>query len=252
MYGYNLHKNAKICDVMSTDTMIVESDCAIEYVAEWAMEREKSKLYDAVVVLKDNRYMGIVTIKKLLTTAISIQVKRAWETNPLTKLPGNQMVESQIKSLVGEKKPYGIMYLDLDNFKAYNDSYGFHNGDRMISTLVRAMKEACSNSDFIGHIGGDDFVIITRTKKAHEIGEKIIDYFKSNLKNLYNETDWERGYIVSKNRNGLTENFPMASVSIAIVTNEKDRDKTIKDLSKRIVKAKKQAKQTKGNSIVVL
>ena len=73
-----------------------------------------------------------------------------------------------------------------------------------------------------------------------------------NVKNLYNETDWERGYIVSKNRNGLTENFPMASVSIAIVTNEKDSDKTIKDLSKRIVKAKKQAKQTKGNSIVVL
>ena len=75
IYGYNLHKKANICDVMSTETMIVESDCAIENVAEWAMKREKSKLYDAVVVLKDKQYLGIVTIKKLLTTAISIQVK---------------------------------------------------------------------------------------------------------------------------------------------------------------------------------
>ena len=251
-YGYNLHQKHSVSDLMNRDTLIVNSDFLIENVSNMAMERLPNEIYDAVVVLKNGFYYGVVTIKDLLSTAVTIQVKRATEVNPLTQLPGNVAVENQITHLLGDKVPYAIMYLDLDNFKAYNDAYGFNNGDKMIKALAASMDSACSEKDFLGHIGGDDFVIITRNKEAVALGEAVIICFKGYLPQLYNQKDWDRGYIISKNRNGLTENFPIASVSIAVVTNWNEINDDIEKLSQKIVKAKKRAKKKAGNSIEVV
>ena len=114
------------------------------------------------------------------------------------------------------------------------------------------MKKSCAEDDFLGHIGGDDFVVITRHADAEALGRSIIKVFQTYLQGLYNRTDWERGYIISKNRSGLTEQFPIASVSVAIVTNRKEKVSRIEDLSEKIVSAKKAAKQQKGDSVIIV
>lgn len=252
MYGYTLHQKYTVSDIMKKDTLVVNVDFSVESVAKMAMERNSSEIYDAVVVLKYRKYHGMVTIKDLLTTTVEIQVKRAKEVNPLSSLPGNVVIEEQIRSLVGEEKPFAIMYLDLDNFKAYNDAYGFNHGDRMIKAVVDSMQYACDERDFLGHIGGDDFVIITRREEPKRLGQCIVEQFQSYLPKLYNDMDWERGFIVSTNRHGLTEQFPIASLSVAVVTNHNEIYRDMGALSEKIVQTKKAAKKQPGNSVVEL
>lgn len=252
MYGYTLHQRYTVSDLMKRDTLVVNADFSVENVAKIAMDRSAKEVYHAVIVLKDGYYHGIVTIKDLLSALIKIQVTKAADANPLTGLPGNMVIESKIKELIGDERAYAVMYLDLDNFKAYNDAYGFNSGDRMIMALAQSMKQVCPEEDFLGHIGGDDFVIITRSDNAQELGKCIVDTFRAGLQQLYRASDWERGYIISKNRSGVTEQFPIASVSIAIVTNGDQRSFREEELSEKIVEAKKAAKQKKGNSIVVV
>ena len=120
------------------------------------------------MVLDRDRYFGVVTIKDLLEATIFIAVERAADSNPLTSLPGNRTIDQKIHELIGSKEYFAIMYLDLDNFKAYNDAYGFSNGDRMIVALAEAIKNVYKDDSFLGHVGGDDFVIITRTPDIQE------------------------------------------------------------------------------------
>lgn len=261
-YGFNLHHRNKIYEVMKKDSLVVNKEFSIENVSKIAMERMSQELYDAVVVLENDKYYGIATIKDLLSAAVSIQIKRAIDTNPLTSLPGNIIIEQKINALIGVQTFYAIMYLDLDNFKAYNDAYGFNNGDKMITALADSIKKSTysidtdtnhsSSNNFVGHIGGDDFVVISNNKNIYENAELIINAFSDQLPFLYNQTDLERKFNVSKNRNGLTENFPLATLSIAIVTNKKRLYHDINKLSNQIVIAKKKAKQLNGNSIVIM
>lgn len=251
-YGYNLHVKKTVKDLSNAKVLTVYKTFSIESVSRLAMERETSELYDPVVVLNRDKYYGIVTVKDLLSATVSIEVEKANEANPLTSLPGNRVIEQKIHQLIGESEFFAIIYLDLDNFKAFNDAYGFPNGDRMIEILARSMKKAFGTSSFLGHIGGDDFVIISRQPNAREQAEIIISDFREKIHELYNDEDWERGYIVSQNRKGITERFPIASISIAIVTNQITRYNKAAELTEQIVKAKKKAKQIEGNSIVVL
>ena len=252
MYGYTMHQKYTVADMMKTDTLMVNSDFSVEKVSEMAMERETAEIYDAVVVLKDGKYYGIVTTKELLSTTVKIQVKRAKEANPLTSLPGNIIIEERIKRLIGEESTYAIMYIDLDNFKAYNDAYGFNNGDCMIKAVAKSMQNVCSENDFLGHVGGDDFVVITNRKDAIDLGWRIVRHFEEFLQKLYNVADWERGFIISKNRHGVTEQFPIASLSIAVITNQKKNYYDMESLSEKIVQTKKAAKEQLGNSVVEL
>ncbi len=164
-------------------------------------------------------------------------------------------VYQAIEAVIKETEPYAIIYLDVDNFKAYNDAYGFAAGDAMLKALAQAMVESCSEKDFIGHIGGDDFVIITRPQKkenVHSLCENVTNNFAELIKPFYSPSDWERGYIISKDRNGLVDEFPIATLSMAVITNYNDRFNESAVLSKKIAEVKKKCKQQKGNAIVII
>lgn len=206
--------------------------------------------YDSVVVTQNDSYLGIVTVKDLLETAITIQVSRAVEANPLTKLPGNTAIENVINSCINSNKKFGFIYLDLDNFKAYNDAYGFTNGDLMIKTTADCIEESCLKEEFMGHIGGDDFVIITDYWEIEQLCQCIINKFQEKINMLYTQDDLDNGYILSKNRNGIEEKYPMATLSIAVVTNEFKNYQTINEFSKVLAEVKKKCKQKKGNAII--
>lgn len=248
MYGYGVSMKKNVEELMNTAPLIVDATDRIDEVSRKALMRAQKHIYDAVIVTKMDKYYGVVSVKNLLEAAISIQVHRAVETNPLTGLPGNSLIDDEVKELIRAHQTFSVAYIDMDNFKAYNDAYGFSNGDKMIRMLAECMKRNCMGGEFLGHVGGDDFVIInTRGELVSTLGA-IADDFAEHVQSLYREEDYKRGYIVSKNRRGEIERFPMVTISIGVIsvngTDELDMDY----FSKLIARAKKGSKQIVGNS----
>jgi len=149
---------------------------------------------------------------------------RDLEANPLTKLPGNLSIQRELERRIASGEPLAVCYIDLDRFKAFNDHYGFKRGDDVIrqtaTVLLESAKTHGSGRDFVGHIGGDDFLVITSTACADALCEAIIRNFDAMVPALYDAEDRARGYLLHKDRKGQEGKVPMLSVSIALVTNE--------------------------------
>jgi diguanylate cyclase (GGDEF)-like protein len=146
------------------------------------------------------------------------------DANPLTRLPGNVSVSKELEERIKSKKTFAVLYIDLDNFKAVNDYYGFEKGDEVIKEtariLIAALQENGTTDDFIGHIGGDDFFIITSAQKCENIAQKIIVDFDKISPKFFAEKDRIKGYIEAKGRDGEIHKFGFLTISIGIVSNE--------------------------------
>lgn len=247
MYGYTIYRKYSVGELLNREYLEVDCRMPIEMVSRLALIRKKKMIYDAIIVSDNGTYVGIVTVKDLLEASISIQVERAMDTNPLTHLPGNIQIENKISQNLFCKEKCSIMYLDLDNFKAYNDVYGFENGDMMIKAVAKCIEAACRNEEFIGHIGGDDFVVISNDYNLESVFYQITDSFHQCLEQLYTKEDYTRGEYRSKNRHGEEEIFPLASLSGALYTNEKINVQSMNDFSYKIALTKKEGKQHAGD-----
>lgn len=246
-YGFSLYSKKKIRQLMRGDFLRVNYNTPVNQVSSLAMQRTFEQLYDPIVVEKDGKYFGIVTIKNLLDACTKVEVDTAMHCNPLTGLSGNLLIEREILSRVLDKLPYCIIYFDIDNFKAYNDAYGFQNGDMMILLVADILRECALRNEFIGHIGGDDFIVLCDYHEGGEYCRAVIDCFTLRVAALYREEDLKNGYIVSKNRHGRTENFSIASLSIAGISNETNKYHSVDDFSKDIALLKKKCKRQQGN-----
>ena len=157
------------------------------------------------------------------------RTSRSLDANPLTKLPGNVSIINEIQQRVDRKELFSVCHIDLRQFKAFNDKYGFEHGDRVIretsQIIIRDVQELGNADDFIGHIGGDDFIIITTPNVVDRICTKIIKDFDTTIPNFYNEQDKRKGYIVSQDRQGNIYEFPIMIMCIGVVGNE-NRDIT--------------------------
>ncbi len=173
-------------------------------------------------------------------------------TSPTTRLPGNIAIEKEINAKIRNGNPFSVCYIDLDNFKAYNDNYGFLKGDAVIKQTAKVItdvvREYGNDLDFIGHIGGDDFIIITTPDKDDIACSKIIDSFNKIIPLYYNKEDRSRGYIELENRRGQIERFPIMAISIAVVTsNDQRRIKHFAQISDIAAEIKKAAKRIEGS-----
>lgn len=149
--------------------------------------------------------------------------KQVLDTNPLSKLPGNPSIQARVEREIQKGGEFAVLYLDLDNFKAYNDNYGFEAGDRVIKAtanlLVKLTIQNENSQDFIGHIGGDDFIVITAFDKSEELAKRITGAFDEISPSFYSKADRDRGSIVSTDRQGNIKKFALLSISIGIVHN---------------------------------
>lgn len=250
IYGYDLSVKKRACDLMDRSALVVDSSNSVEQVSKVALMRPQRTLYDAVVVTENRRYKGVVTVKKLLETAIAIQVSRASDANPLTVLPGNSVISKMVQECLDGREKYAIAYIDMDHFKAYNDAYGFSNGDRMIRALADSMREIGEGEVFLGHIGGDDFVVIAERWDIQPLLEQISSRFRERIVPLYSKEDYERGYIISKDRRGAVDRFPIVTLSMAVITNQNRDFSGMAEFSEYLVRAKKGSKDIAGNSYV--
>lgn len=184
------------------------------------------------------------------------RIKRISDNNPLTGLPGNTSIQNAISLAMNSLKPLAIAYVDLDNFKAFNDYYGFARGDEIIKNLafilISTIDELVKREDyFIGHIGGDDFVFIVPLEKAEEVSKEIIRRFHLTLSNFIDLEDWEKGYFLCKNRQGILCKFPFPTLSIAIVPVHKGKFNHIGEINVRIAEVKSYVKQMPGSNYFI-
>ncbi len=180
---------------------------------------------------------------------------RALDANPLTKLPGNTTIIHYIQELIDNKTDFALAYLDLDNFKAFNDKYGFSRGDEVLNMtariIVNTIRSFVAENGFIGHIGGDDFVFILSAEQIEPACQSIIKNFDSIVPLFFDAEDRDRGYITSVDRQGNQNTFPLMSVSIAVVFNIGGSLEHYGQASQTAMNIKKKAKQdTKSNYVL--
>ena len=177
---------------------------------------------------------------------------QALDSNPMTGLPGNNSVAKRIKTAISQKEAECVIYSDLDNFKAFNDKYGFAQGDevllftsRVFTDVVRALK---MREAFIGHIGGDDFVVIVPSNQAHETAEEIMNRFDEGILKFYSPKDAAAKCIHSVDRRGEKRVFPLMSISLAGVDLSRQIYKQYIEVNDACAGTKKMAKAMPGSS----
>jgi diguanylate cyclase (GGDEF)-like protein len=176
------------------------------------------------------------------------------EANPLTRLPGNVTIETEILARLQEKKPFAVLYIDLNSFKAYNDTYGFVKGDDVIRETARLiLTQSAMSQGFVGHIGGDDFVVLTTPEEAEALCKKIIQAFDAKVPSFYTPEDNARGYVETKDRRGQATRFPTLSIAIGVVTNSFRPVTSLGEVSKIGAEMKHFAKENKekGSSYAI-
>jgi len=180
---------------------------------------------------------------------------RALDPNPLTRLPGNTSILREIQQCLDLGRAVAIAYLDIDNFKAFNDRYGFARGDEALRMTARILsnvvKDYRSETSFVGHVGGDDFVFIVPPDSIDDACTRVIANFDAIIPSLYEEADRRKGCIVSKDRSGKRQTFPLMSVSIAVVTNEGRRLGHYGEVSEIASQVKKHVKKIPGSTYMV-
>jgi diguanylate cyclase (GGDEF)-like protein len=218
--GYHLFQWKHAEELARRAPLIVEDSINVTALAKLAMERPPDELYDPVIVTDaTGALIGTVTIRQLINRSTALEVQSAQGSSPLTGLPGNRSIERWILNVL-EQPEACVLYADLDRFKEFNDCYGFLQGDEMIRCLARVLSRALPGvgpEARLGHIGGDDFVIVSPT--AVEAGRvaALCEQFDHAKLELFQAADVERGSFLATDRRGQEVSVPLVTLSVAVV-----------------------------------
>ena len=199
-----------------------------------------------IYITKNNKYYGFITVNNLLDISYNRNLEMAEDQNPLTKLPGNKKIEEYLLNVFKSKKVSQIVYFDFNDFKPFNDHYGFRQGDRAILLFATLLKAKLKRNCFVAHIGGDDFFLGFKEMEYEEV-YKIVDNiqqsFINKVQELYSKTDQSNGYIKAKDRFGIDRRFNLLGVAAAVVVISNKMNKDNFDVM--LGQIKKESKKTK-------
>ncbi|MFJ7668750.1 GGDEF domain-containing protein [Lysinibacillus sp. NPDC097195] len=248
-YGYHLFMGRQNQLIIKDNPLIVDYGTPITEVSTAAMGRRAEDLYDDVIVISKGQYVGVVSIRELLLKLVETQVAIASFLNPLTSLPGNKLIEEKLEEALHLEK-YSLIYFDLDHFKTYNDTYGFKKGDNVLLYLTEILSRNIAGvKDFLGHIGGDDFVAIVPHYEVAGICQTIIEEFDARIIDFYELEDLLRVQV--PNRAGKLERFTCTSLSIAVMTNEYQQFTSVDQMSDAVARLKKECKKILGSCYLI-
>jgi EAL domain-containing protein (putative c-di-GMP-specific phosphodiesterase class I)/GGDEF domain-containing protein/CBS domain-containing protein len=250
-YGIELYGKKPIKSFIDKTPLSFDQNTPIESVSKQLTSIMRND--QAFIITQDGEYAGIGTILKLLEEITRQQIHNAKHANPLTLLPGSVPVNDQIDQLLAAKVPFSFGYFDLDHFKPFNDVYGYSAGDDIIKAVANTLTQHIPpESGLVGHIGGDDFIVIFLGNDWVRCCENILDAFKKVVPNYYKSQDINAGGIFTENRAGDRCFFPLVSLSVGLVdsvaTSQCQSHVDIADLA---CEAKKQAKKIEGNSLFI-
>ncbi|MDI6604338.1 MAG: GGDEF domain-containing protein [Thermoanaerobacteraceae bacterium] len=243
-YGWAIYMKRPIYKLMDPNPLVFDYNIPISDVVKSVTTREEDKLYDYIIIEKEGFYYGIVPVISLLEKSMQLELNIAKYSNPLTGLPGNLMIEEKIREIITQNDPFSLLYFDLNNFKAYNDIYGFEKGDKVIKYTANIIDRHLYfyKDSFLGHIGGDDYVAILKTYEVEDLCKNIVEEFDYNIVRFYSDSDVKRGYIHATDRLCRENDFPIMGISIAVVNNMNKKFATIDELSEIASQVKKKCK----------
>ncbi|WP_322906048.1 GGDEF domain-containing protein [Paenibacillus campi] len=245
-YGYNLYMGRPIRLLANRQPLVVDYCESITDVSVKAMQRKDEELYDLLLVSKDGELYGAVTIRQLLLAVADLRTESATFLNALTGLPGNRIIDEQLE-LALKRAQYSVLYIDLDHFKTYNDIYGFKMGDRMIQETANVLSRVVTLPDqFLGHIGGDDFIVVMNHYDVEPICRLILTEFEQLKKEMYHTDDLQLGYVMAEDRLGNYGPIPLVTLSIAIVSNRQRTYRSVDEIVGEAARLKKVCKSIAG------
>lgn len=257
-YAFHINHAKKVRDLMHPVPLILDADTGIEEAALIIQGLSSGMRMDNICVARRGDYLGMLDLRTLVDAMTALNLRLARGANPLTGLPGNESIQREINRCLALGSSFDIAYIDIDNFKPYNDFYGFERGDmaiRVVGDILKRLSEELSSAGaqqiFCGHIGGDDFIIIAPTTEGATLAQRLINEFEENLCLLHGPKDYEIGYYRSTNRKGEQETFSLLSLSVAIISAARRSVDSYAQLASMATEVKKSAKAIKGSSVVV-
>lgn len=212
----------------------------------------KLQIEDDFIITKNGQYVGLGKVVQLLKKITDLQIINARYANPLTLLPGNVPIYEKLDDLISTNSAFCIAYCDIDNFKPFNDVYGYAKGDQIIKTVADILLQHTDPIlDFVGHVGGDDFIVIFRNSDWHKCCNTILKNFEKIIPDYYNSIDKNNKGIWGKGRNGDDNFYPIMSLSIGAVTPDASLYISHGDISELSTQAKHNAKSIPGNSLFI-
>jgi EAL domain-containing protein (putative c-di-GMP-specific phosphodiesterase class I)/GGDEF domain-containing protein len=229
--------------LMNDQPFVIECHASIEELTEMLTGQDQRYLADGVILTESGHYAGLATGESLVRTLAEIRLEAARYANPLTFLPGNIPISAHIARLLDKRVPFTACYSDLNHFKPFNDQYGYWRGDEMIKLAAAALAEHCDPvRDFLGHVGGDDFVVLFQSPDWLERCEKILAHFNGEARALFDPADREAGGIRAEDRQGNPAFFPLTTISIGAVRIGPGDFRRHEDVASAAAAAKREAK----------
>ncbi|MDQ7072356.1 MAG: GGDEF domain-containing protein [Gammaproteobacteria bacterium] len=253
-YGRELHGRKQIHLFMDADPTIADVTLPLKTLSQRITSQETSLQHGTFIITENDQYQGIGSLINLLKQITDLQITMARHANPLSGLPGNVPISEHTTEVIQQGRDAVMCYFDLDNFKPYNDIYGFGKGDKVIRKLAAILTANINPEiDFIGHVGGDDFIILFESEDWQQRCNTILSALVATYPDLYTEQHLTQQGMSALDRNGNTVFYPLLSLSIgAVRILDFDTIKNEADLAEHATRAKSAAKKTVGNSLYQL
>ncbi len=243
----------KPCDgLIPADPLLVEKNMPIQELSHFLAEADSRHFADGFIITENGRYIGVASGQDLLRELTQMQLEAARYANPLTLLPGNVPINEHIERLLHANSSFVACYCDLDHFKPFNDTYSYRKGDEMIQLTGRILNWACDpKQDFIGHIGGDDFILLLQSRDWKTRCEQALRSFEQAASLMFKEEHLSAGGYSSEGRDGTVRFHPLSSLSIGAIQVAPGQFLSHHEVSAAMTDAKKMAKKINGNSLFV-
>jgi EAL domain-containing protein (putative c-di-GMP-specific phosphodiesterase class I)/GGDEF domain-containing protein len=247
-----VYGNKSCVGVMNREPVHLEYNATFDDSMSMLVSNDQSYLTDGFIVSQGGRYVGIGTGEKLVRTVTEYRVEAARHANPLTFFPGNVPITEHIQNLIATGNEFVCAYCDLNHFKPFNDQYGYWQGDAMILLLADIIfKHAAPRRDFVGHVGGDDFIVLFQSENWFDRCEQTLEEFNRRAGDLFDPEARARGGIAAEDRSGNPAFFPITTLAIGAVTVKAGEFREAADVASAAAVAKRQAKK-RGLGLVVL
>ncbi|MFQ6371572.1 GGDEF domain-containing protein [Shewanella sp. YIC-542] len=244
-YGRALHENHPLTEIMDNKVLMVEGNEPLSAVSQQLTADCHQQIAQQFIILQQGKFCGLGHTRDLLQRITEQRIQTARHANPLTGLPGNVPIQQELQRLVQQQQPFYLAYLDLNNFKPYNDVYGFSKGDEVIR-CVADLLQLYSKQHFIGHVGGDDFVIIGEDGSIKRQCQQILAEFDIIKQHFFTPQHWAEQSFLARNRQQQLCQQPLMSLSAGVIPPYLTQGGNEARLSHLCALAKKQAKLSHG------
>lgn len=254
-FATDLFARKPISRLMNDDFLAVEMSQSLQQVSRLITSRARQRIEEDFIITLNGSYLGLGRVIDVLKLITELKIQQARYANPLTLLPGNVPIQQCLTRLLQQARESIICYVDIDSFKPFNDIYGYGRGDEVLLCLAQCLNERVDPTrDFVGHIGGDDFLLVLGPEDWRKRLNQLLDDFQSQCRRFYRPEHLEAGRFVAPNRQGVRQEFPLLSLSIGVVHLRPEACATLdaSQLAEMASQAKHHAKNVAGFSLHVL